>query len=382
MFKRTLIAASMAVAALASAQSMAAVTGGGATLPLPLYTTAGVLSSGFDTYTGGGSGAGKTAFLTNTPSAIGKTANVDFAGSDSVLTAAELSTYASAHNAAWGPLIQVPSVGTSVAVPFNKAGATAVNLTTAQLCGVFAGTITNWSQIANSGSAAPITVVYRAESSGTTELFTRYLNSRCGSSVPGTFAVTTTFSGSYSGGLPSNFTPATGSDGVSAALKVADGRITYLSPDWAATSEAGLADTAKVAQINGASPSTANVSAAVATVSAPATAAERAVPANWARTFGTGGIAYPTSGYPIIGFTNLIFSQCYADSTDTSQVLDFLNRHYGVSTGTNNDASIKANRFVPMSDTFKAAVRSSFTSSLSSLSVGRSNVCNGIGRPM
>ena len=36
MFKRTMIAASLAVAALASAQSMAAVVGGGATLPLGL----------------------------------------------------------------------------------------------------------------------------------------------------------------------------------------------------------------------------------------------------------------------------------------------------------------------------------------------------------
>ena len=81
MFKRTMIAASLAVAALASAQSMAAVVGGGATLPLGLYTTPGVLGAGFDTYTGVGSGKGKSAFLGNIAGDINKTGvTVDFAG--------------------------------------------------------------------------------------------------------------------------------------------------------------------------------------------------------------------------------------------------------------------------------------------------------------
>src|ERR1700743_2003250 len=59
MFKRTLIAASLAVAALASAQSMAAVVGGGATLPEGLYNDSAFRPSTFDVYVGVGSGAGK-----------------------------------------------------------------------------------------------------------------------------------------------------------------------------------------------------------------------------------------------------------------------------------------------------------------------------------
>ena len=42
----------------------------------------------------------------------------------------------------------------------------------------------------------------------------------------------------------------------------------------------------------------------------------------------TGTVPYPDTGYPILGFTNLIFSQCYADATQTSQVREFFTKHY------------------------------------------------------
>ncbi|MDW9406239.1 protein disulfide reductase, partial [Pseudomonas soli] len=122
MFKRTVIAASLVAATLASAQSMAAVVGGGATLPENLYNGTSslprLLPADFS-YTGVGSGGGKTAFLTNAAASINQPAgtNVDFAGSDSVLSAAELSTYNSSKAATWGKLVQIPSVGTSVAIP-------------------------------------------------------------------------------------------------------------------------------------------------------------------------------------------------------------------------------------------------------------------------
>ena len=65
MFKRTLIAASLTVAALASAQAMA-VTGGGATLPAALYkgSADSILPANFS-YEVTGSGTGKQAFLEN-----------------------------------------------------------------------------------------------------------------------------------------------------------------------------------------------------------------------------------------------------------------------------------------------------------------------------
>ena len=145
MFKRNVLAVSMTLAALCSAQAaMADVNGGGATLPQPLYQTAGVLTAGFAPYIGVGSGNGKAAFLNNDYSKLDATVtgkNVHWAGSDSKLSSTELSNYVSAHGSAWGPLIQVPSVATSVAIPFNKSGVAGktVNLSVNDLCGVFSG---------------------------------------------------------------------------------------------------------------------------------------------------------------------------------------------------------------------------------------------------
>ncbi|BAQ74987.1 MULTISPECIES: substrate-binding domain-containing protein [Pseudomonas] len=386
MFKRNVLAASLTLAALCSAQAaLADINGGGATLPQPLYQTAGVLTAGFAPYIGVGSGNGKAAFLNNdyTKFVAGTTGkNVHWAGSDSKLSSTELSNYAAAHNAAWGPLIQVPSVATSVAIPFNKAGATAVDLSVDQLCGVFSGRLSKWEDIPSSGRTGPLTVVYRSESSGTTELFTRFLNAKCAET--GTFNVTTTFASSYTGGLPAGAVAATGSQGVMTALNAADSRITYMSPDYAAPTLAGLDDATKVARVAGVSPAPGNVSAAIGGVAIPALA-DRANPDKWVPVFGKAGVAgtvpYPDSGYPILGFTNLIFSQCYADATQTSQVRDFFARHYGQNTSSNNDDAIQANRFVPLPASWKGVIRTTFLTASNGLSIGNSNVCNNIGRP-
>ena len=396
MFKRNVLAVSMTLAALCSAQAaMADINGGGATLPQPLYQTAGVLTTGFAAYIGVGSGNGKAAFLTNdyTKFVAGVTnKNVHWAGSDSKLTATELSTYASAKQPTWGKLIQVPSVATSVAIPFNKSGTAAVDLSVQELCGVFSGRITDWGDISGADRTGPIKVVYRSESSGTTELFTRFLNAKCAET--GTFAITTTFGTSYSAGLPAGAVSATGSQGVMNSLAATDGGITYMSPDYAAATLAGLDDATKVARvgkdeengIEGVSPAPGNVSAAINKVLVPATSPTtvRANPDNWVPVFGkvgvAGTVAYPTSGYPILGFTNLIFSQCYANAGQTTQVRDFFTKHFGATA--NNDAAISANRFVPLPATWKSAITDTFLTSTSALSIGKSDVCNGIGRPL
>jgi phosphate transport system substrate-binding protein len=390
MFKRNVLAVSLTLAALCSAQAaMADINGGGATLPQPLYQTTGVLTTGFAAYIGVGSGNGKAAFLNNdyTKFVAGTTGkNVHWAGSDSKLSATELSNYVSAHGAAWGPLIQVPSVATSVAIPFNKAGTANVDLSVNQLCGVFSGRLTDWSQITGSGRTGAINVVYRNESSGTTELFTRFLNAKCAET--GTFAVTTSFASSYSGGLPAGAVPAVTSQGVMDALNAVDGRITYMSPDYAAPTLAGLDDATKVAKVAGVSPAPANVSAAIAAVAVP-TAANLSNPNAWVPVFAAttnpsdpSVVAYPTTGYPILGFTNLVFSQCYADATQTTQVRAFFNRHYGALAANNNDAAISSNRFVPLPSAWKTAVRNSFVTASSGLSIGNTSVCNAIGRPL
>ncbi|ONH50600.1 ABC-type phosphate transport system, substrate-binding protein [Pseudomonas cedrina] len=409
MFKRNVLAVSMTLAALCSAQAaMADVNGGGATLPQPLYQTAGVLPTGFAQYIGVGSGNGKAAFLTNdyTKFVAGVTnKNVHWAGSDSKLTATELSTYASAKQPTWGKLIQVPSVATSVAIPFNKSGTgtAGVNLSVDQLCGVFSGRLTSWSQIDPSLSG-DIKVVYRKANSGTTELFTRFLKAKCNPTLEGgTFAVTQAFDASFSRGLPvgaispleqidpnSTATPKATfkdtSEGVMSTLNVAEGRITYMSPDYAATSLAGLEDATKVAKVAGVSPAPANVLTAISNVTPPTTNLDNQN--LWVPVFGNADpsdasvVPYPSAGYPILGFTNVIFSQCYVNADQTSQVRAFFTRHYGSNALTNNDAAIRNNRFVPLPANWKTAIRDNFLTATSNLSIGKTDVCNAIGRPL
>ncbi|NWA88937.1 substrate-binding domain-containing protein [Pseudomonas sp. D8002] len=387
MFKRNVLAVSMTLAALCSAQAaMADINGGGATLPQPLYQTSGVLTAGFAPYIGVGSGKGKLAFLNNDYSQFGTgTKNVHWAGSDSKLTSTELSTYASTKQATWGKLIQVPSVATSVAIPFNKAGTNAVDLSVDQLCGVFSGRITTWNQLPATGRTGNIVVVYRNEASGTTELFTRFLAAKCVNESK-KFVVTTNFADSF--GVPPGAVPAVTSQGVMDALNAGDGRITYMSPDYAAPTLAGLDDATKVAKVAGVSPAPDNVSAAIAAVPVPA-AANVANQNAWVPVFAAAAdandpsvVPYPSSGYPILGFTNLIFSQCYADATQTSQVRAFFTRHFGASALNSNDNAIKANRFVPLPAAWKAAITSNFVTATSALSIGKSDVCNAIGRPL
>jgi phosphate ABC transporter, phosphate-binding protein pstS len=129
-------------------------------------------------YTTSGSGAGVKAFLG------GGTA---LAGSDSPLHRMErdgvIETDRAARrcqgNAAWS----LPLVFSPIAVAHNVDGVTDLNLTGELIARIFDGDITRWDDpaiaAANPGTALPdarIAVFYRADESGTTENFTRYLN--------------------------------------------------------------------------------------------------------------------------------------------------------------------------------------------------------------
>ena len=401
MFNTKVFAVSMALTALGTAPAaMADLNGGGATLPETVYQTAGVLTAGFAPYLGVSSGRGKVAFLTNDYSKLrpGITnKNVHWVASDSKLTSGELLDYRNTKQAKWGKLIQVPSFATSVAIPFNKTGTNAVNLTLPQLCGVFSGRLTTWQQISGSGRTGAITVVYQSESSGTTELFTRFLNAKCTTEAK-KFAITTTFKDSYgfisgvsAGTLPAGAVPADTSKAAMNALNAREGRITYMSPAYAASTLAGLEDATKVAKIAGVSPSPANISAAIDQIFAPteirpngtfidATNQDNWVPVFAAVASGPSTFAYPSTGYPILGFTNLIFSQCYADANQTTQVQDFFLRHYDAAI--NNDTAINDNRFVPLPANWKQAVTDTFATASNAQGIGNTSVCNQIGRPL
>ncbi|MGE7991485.1 substrate-binding domain-containing protein [Pseudomonas sp. NPDC089554] len=390
MFKRTMIAASLAVAALASAQSMAAVVGGGATLPQGLYTTPGVLGTGFDTYTGVGSGKGKSAFLNNLPADISKPAGVtvDFAGSDSILTGTEISNYNAAHNSAgntpankWGPLIQAPSAATSVTVPYkltldDGTAVTDLNLTSGDLCKIFSGSVTTWNQLYPSLPTKPIQVFYRDGSSGTSEIFTRHLNARGltgaadDAACVGEFGVSSTFLTAVGGSVPANFTAVASSSAMATSATTIEGAIGYVGPE-----DVDATNNAKVARVNGQLPTVGNVQTALAGALPPSTAADRADPSKWVPV-----LPNPTSGYSMVAYTNLIFGQCYLDAADGTNVRGFINRHYG--TSNNNDAAIIAQKLIPLSTAWKNAVRLQFGNQANTLGVNNTNVCNQQGRPV
>jgi phosphate transport system substrate-binding protein len=151
-------------------------TGAGSTFVAPFFAAAfakyhqqnpGVSIS----YAAVGSGAGITAFSAK---------QADFGASDVPMTASEQSA------ARGGSVTQVPDAlgGEGVAYNLNLPAGARLHLTGPVLARIFLGQITSWNDPAitalNPGidmPPAPITVVHRSDSSGTSYIFTNYLSS-------------------------------------------------------------------------------------------------------------------------------------------------------------------------------------------------------------
>ncbi|MBD7956332.1 phosphate ABC transporter substrate-binding protein PstS [Microbacterium sp. Sa4CUA7] len=124
------------------------------------------------TYDAAGSGAGRGSFQAGA---------VAFAGSDRAFTTEELGdTFAGCTDGTG--IIQLPTYISPIAVIFNVDGVDQLDLDAATLAGLFSGEITNWNDPAvaalNPDATLPdldVTVVHRADDSGTTENFTDYL---------------------------------------------------------------------------------------------------------------------------------------------------------------------------------------------------------------
>jgi len=194
-----------------------------------------------------GSGAGIQQFTAGT---------VDFAGSDVTLKPDE----ETAATAKYGPVVHIPWSSGAIAVEYNASGLTDLQLSPATLAGIFAGKITKWNDAAlkadNPSATLPaksIQVVHRSDGSGTTAAFTSYLTAAAGS--------VWTYGAAKDVPWPTG-QGAKGSDGVTAAVKQADGSIGYAEVSYA--KGAGLS-IAKVKNASGAfvAPTGAAVAAAL-----------------------------------------------------------------------------------------------------------------------
>ncbi len=279
-------------------------------------------------YAGVGSGAGMTAFLNNAPAGESYPAGttIDFGASDATLSAASISAWPTSSN---GNLIQLPSFGTPITIPFNIASKTsngALALTDAQVCGIFSGKLTDFSQVSGSGLSGPIYVAYRSDNSGTSFLLTQHLAAVCTSSTSNiTFTASTSFSGQFGGTVPANFHGAAGSSGVLAEVTGNANSLGYLTPDVTKIAPIRASSTTApyVSSVNGVLPTSANTQKALANATAPSTEAQLANPAAFVP-----AVATPASGYPIVGFTTLEFSQCYQNATVGNTIADFVNDIY------------------------------------------------------
>ena len=373
-----------------------------------------------------GSGAGKAAFEShmfnnNTwfPGGSGTPAqplpsdvttaqkeDIQFAGSDAILTTADLDTYNAAR---WGDPIQVPAVGTPVTLAFNKAslslkkkGPTGLvdadgnqatgkilYLSRASYCGIFTGGISRWNDpliVRDNGKAVSnqeIKVVVRSDSSGTTEIFSRHLDTVCdGSAAAGgfSFPATNTSNPSQPTGkttiawtdlIPSGrLIAAAGSGGVSTAVANNPYSIGYVSPDYtnliaspAAGSGSPAPATANLQNQydidNGTyknykrSARWLNVQNAMREMTPPAVTDSALV---WGQKLAIldPEVNNPSSknAYPIVGFTFLNFYTCYPKNKFDG-VKSFVD--YAFSNKSQNKAL--AGGFTPLSKPFKQAVQ-------------------------
>jgi ABC-type phosphate transport system substrate-binding protein len=398
---RKILACSAAAAAMSSAAAFASTTvnGGGSSLAAPTYIaefeqfTAASPTSLFS-YEAVGSGAGQSAFLNNEISEfqnvpagtltygtiVGST--VDFGASDAFLSPSQLTNPATGSyglSATDGPLIQLPTIGVGIAMAYNYPSETKLRLTDDQICGILSGKLTQWNQIVKSLSGT-ITVVYRSDSSGTTFLTTQHLNAVCNSSnsnfpvLPVT--ITKTFASLFTNSTPpSNFVGESGSANVASEAVAVAQSFAYLSPDYTSIAPKSANKTSlQVAFVENAAngvyyqPTVENTETGLANPGAgstnptpPNSLAAAMNPLNWVP-----AIPVTTNGYPIVGYTTMLVSSCYANKAAGNIMIKFLHDNFLVKS---YEALIINNGFAPLPDTaaapFASAIQADFLSNTS-----------------
>ncbi|MGH8001309.1 MAG: phosphate ABC transporter substrate-binding protein PstS [Brasilonema sp.] len=275
------------------------INGAGATFPAPLYERyAREVKKKYPdlgvNYQAVGSGAGVNQVIAGT---------VDFGASDSAMTDAQMAKVKNG-------VILVPTAGGAVAIVHNL-GVDNLKLSRKTLPGIFSGQITKWDdpqiKADNPGvnlPSQPIKAVVRADSSGTSFIFTNHL-----SAISPYFKGRIGTSTSPNWTIP-NVTKAKGNPGVASSVTRTPGSIGYVEYEYA------LKNKLKMAQVQNkqgqfVAPSLQTANEALSNVN---------FPANY-RVF----VDDPGQGYPIVGLTWLLVYKSYPNAAKGTAVKNFVN---------------------------------------------------------
>lgn len=210
-------------------------------------------------YGGGGSGAGRTAIINGT---------ADYAATEGRF---------GSNDKPPADFTYVPLVAGPVAIAYKNSNLTGtLQLSPATIAKIFSGQITTWNHAdivaENPSITLPsnnIIVVYRADSSGTSTVFTGYLNATAKDiwtkSASGTFA-----SATPSGNPPAGSIAAPGSDGVINKVASTEGSITYVELSFQKENVGDGVKAASVKNASGAYVAPSSVAAAAAVANLPA----------------------------------------------------------------------------------------------------------------
>jgi ABC-type phosphate transport system substrate-binding protein len=249
---------------------------------------------------------------------------VNYIGTDSPITSTDYASFNS-NRASATAIVQFPTLAGSIALPFQHSGFSGtLNLSVAQVCGIFRGTINNWSTLGL--PAKTIKIVYRTDNSGTSFAFTNFLAARCNApnggpiaNRPDGTAYWQTNQG-YAASVPSLPAGAIGSSGnnnVVAAVfnPLNDGAIGYADPgDVLATTGAKWALVNSADPMSFTLPPLANADLQVGQVMSPTGSTMNGLPSLSAAPTGAANlpsllVVRPnlavTSGYPIFAVTYL-----------------------------------------------------------------------------
>ncbi|MDM5181457.1 phosphate ABC transporter substrate-binding protein PstS [Massilia sp. DJPM01] len=335
--KQLLASIIVGVGALAVSTSALAVdmTGAGATFPYPVYAK---WAESYKKATGNGlnyqsvgSGAGIKQIKAKT---------VDFGASDKPLGVEELDT---------AGLMQFPAIMGGVVTVVNIDGIApgALKLTGPVIADIYLGKITKWNapEIAalNPGAKLPaeeITVVHRADGSGTTFLFTDYL-----SKVSPEFKtkIGADASVKWATGVGGK-----GNEGVASTVQRVKHSIGYV--EWAFAKKNKIAHTQlKNKEGTFLQPDDENFKAAAAS-------------ADWAKAPGFGIVLTDQAGknsWPITGVSYILMHKSQADGAKGKEVLKFFDWSFK-----NGDASAVELDYVPLPDSVTKLVGDSWKASL------------------